>query len=49
MKGILEKIMNGASLDRIKYIKDVVKGRRTLDIGCVEHDASHQTKAEWLH
>jgi 2-polyprenyl-3-methyl-5-hydroxy-6-metoxy-1,4-benzoquinol methylase len=49
MKRILEKIMKGASLDRIKYIKDVVKGRRTLDIGCVQHDASRQTKAEWLH
>lgn len=49
MKRRLEKMLSTTTLDRIKFITEAVRGRRTLDIGCVENDADHHTREEWLH
>jgi len=49
MKQRIEKMLTTANLDRIAFISDAVRGKRTLDIGCVENDAEHHTREEWLH
>jgi len=48
-KKFLEGIYKGAHLDRMEYIVESVRGKRVLDIGCVENDAEHHTREEWLH
>lgn len=49
MKLRLEKMLTTTRLDRISFITEAVRGKRTLDIGCVENDADHYTREEWLH
>lgn len=49
MKRRLEAMLKTTTLDRIAFITDAVRGKRTLDIGCVENDAEHYTRDEWLH
>lgn len=49
MKQRLEEILHTTTLDRISYLRDMVRGKRVLDIGCVENDADHHTREEWLH
>jgi len=36
-------------IERISFITKLVYGKRTLDIGCVTHDATYAALAEWLH
>jgi len=49
MKKRLEGMLRTTTLDRIAFITEAVRGKRTLDIGCVENDADHYTREEWLH
>jgi len=36
-------------LDRFQLIGDLVRGKRVLDIGCVEHNAINAERNYWLH
>lgn len=36
-------------LDRYKTISGLVRGKRVLDVGCVDHDLSNRRKSVWLH
>jgi len=36
-------------LDRFQLIGDLVRGKRVLDIGCVEHNAANAERNYWLH
>ena len=40
---------NSMIKERFDIIKEVVKGKNVLDIGCVDHKASTETQEEWLH
>lgn len=35
--------------DRIAYLRDLVRGRRLLDIGIVDHDLGSDRREHWLH
>lgn len=35
--------------DRIAYLSQLARGRRVLDIGAADHDASSSERARWLH
>jgi 2-polyprenyl-3-methyl-5-hydroxy-6-metoxy-1,4-benzoquinol methylase len=35
--------------ERLRIIADVVRGKETLDIGCVDHEAGQEEKGGWLH
>lgn len=35
--------------DRIAYLRELCRGRRVLDIGVVDHDASKRGGSRWLH
>lgn len=36
-------------VDRVKYISEVVRGRRVLDVGIVDHFAEASDRGDWLH
>lgn len=48
-RDLLNRVGRRSPVDRISFITSMVSGRRTLDIGCVEHDPSYQTQSDWLH
>ena len=48
-KRFLKGIHKSAHLDRMSFLVEAVRGKRVLDIGCVENDADHHTREEWLH
>lgn len=35
--------------DRCRYLPELVRGRRVLDIGCVEHNLENRKRGRWLH
>lgn len=35
--------------DRWDVIKEKISGREVLDLGCVDHEASHEEGKDWLH
>jgi SAM-dependent methyltransferase len=39
----------GHVADRISLITSMCRGRRVLDLGCVDHFVERQAKASWLH
>jgi 2-polyprenyl-3-methyl-5-hydroxy-6-metoxy-1,4-benzoquinol methylase len=48
-RDLLKRTFHPSPEDRISFISKLVSGRRTLDVGCVTHDASYAAQAEWLH
>jgi 2-polyprenyl-3-methyl-5-hydroxy-6-metoxy-1,4-benzoquinol methylase len=48
-RDLLDQALRRSPVDRISFITDLVYGKRTLDIGCVTHDASYAAQADWLH
>lgn len=36
-------------MDRYKTISGLCRGKRVLDVGCVDHDLSNRRKSIWLH
>ena len=48
-RDLLDQTFRRSPVDRISFITDLVYGKRTLDIGCVTHDATYAALAEWLH
>jgi 2-polyprenyl-3-methyl-5-hydroxy-6-metoxy-1,4-benzoquinol methylase len=49
MRERLRHQLQTTNLDRIAYLTEAVRGKNVLDIGCVENDADHSTRNEWLH
>lgn len=43
------RLRKDLSLDRFQLIGDLVRGKRVLDIGCVEHNAANAERNFWLH
>lgn len=35
--------------DRIPLMQDLVRGKRVLDIGCVEHSVENRERPDWVH
>ncbi len=34
---------------RLDAIRDIVRGKRVLDVGCVDHESSNEAGQQWLH
>jgi len=35
--------------DRVEYLQSLARGKRVLDVGVVDHDASKEAGGKWLH
>ena len=42
-------VTTGLVPDRIGWLEDVCRGRKVLDVGCVDHDTSRVHDPRWLH
>ena len=42
-------VTTGLVPDRIGWLQDVCRGRKVLDVGCVDHDTSRVHDPRWLH
>ena len=45
----LQQSRGGLVDDRNAFVRELVAGKRVLDIGCVNHDARSSGDGEWLH
>ena len=48
-RGTLLAAWRGPVEDRIAYLSELVKGRRVLDIGVVDHAIGRREESRWLH
>jgi 2-polyprenyl-3-methyl-5-hydroxy-6-metoxy-1,4-benzoquinol methylase len=39
----------GIKKDRIGFLVELARGKRVLDVGCVEHSLSNMQKDDWVH
>lgn len=35
--------------DRIAFLQELARGRKVLDIGCVEHSLANESRPDWVH
>ena len=44
-----DKVRASSTVDKGKFIEEMCRGKKVLDMGCVCHDETFYNKDDWLH